>query len=138
MLKPKIYLASKLHHAQKLRDLRTTWKDQIVITSRWLDMTHIELEENIHLPEVYTWCWALDIRDILNSDYLIVYGKPDDNLRGACVEAGVALGNDMPVFCIGNCPSYGTWQYHPQVVRVLDINQAIDICIEWHNRRESL
>jgi nucleoside 2-deoxyribosyltransferase len=132
MQKPKVYLASKIRHAPALATFRAKWCADIMVTSRWLDMTHLELDGGMSQdPDLYSWCWAVDVTDVMQSNYLIVYGEPEDQLRGACVEAGVALGLGIPVFCVGLCPSFGSWQYHPQVTRTKTLDRTAEIIIEW-------
>lgn len=114
----KVYVASKLHHAPMWRSLRDAWRPHVVINSRWIDTTDGEPDTHDNAPNF----WKIDIEDVRNADFLICFGNREDVLRGALYEAGIAVGLYIPVLCVGDSPSFGTWQYGPGVIRydVLD------------------
>jgi hypothetical protein len=134
MTKPKVYFASKLQHVEMLKIWRRNYSEEIEVTSRWLDMAHLEMGSDRNLStDLYTWCWIIDVNDACRSDVAVVFGNKDDDLRGALVEAGIILGRGGLVFVIGDSPSFGTWQYHPQVLRVSTFNQAVKTILELHS-----
>ncbi|MFA9261732.1 MAG: hypothetical protein ACEQSB_00005, partial [Undibacterium sp.] len=65
-----------------------------------------------------------DHEDVSTADCVIVYAEKGEHLRGALVEAGIALALKVPVMVIGDHPDYGTWQYHPGVIRYATIEDA--------------
>lgn len=117
-----IYIASKLEHAPKWKELRSEWHPhRIRITARWIDDTALEANGT---PSDYRVCWMMDVDDVRQSSGLIAYAEEGDVLRGALVEVGIALERNLPVFIIGDNPSFGTWQHHPLVIRATDLNHA--------------
>lgn len=93
-------------------------------------MDHLETKSMPHQYD-FTHFWTIDVADVLRSDALICYGGEQFVLRGALVEVGVAIGNNIPVIIVGHTDSFGTWQNHPQVIGATTCNQALDIILEW-------
>lgn len=120
--RPKLYTASKIHHAEKWQRLRSAWKE-IEFTSRWIDMAHIEAGYKPP-PSLYRQCWLMDRADVLSSDYLLCYAEEQDHLRGALVEAGMALASGIPIYTVGDHLDYGTWRYHPLVRNVPSLDDV--------------
>lgn len=120
----KVYIASKLKYAKLFRNYRIQWKaDKIDLHARWFDQAHIE--QNSHAsPEDFHIFWLVDEEDVKTSQALIIYGEKDDKLRGALVEAGIAIASGLLVIVIGDCPDFGTWQYHPLVIRAGSFEHA--------------
>lgn len=118
-----VYVASKIHFADKLRDLREEWcKDGIFINSRWLDQAQYEDSNG---PEEFKICWLVDAEDVQRSNALIVYNEVSDPLRshvmhplcGALIETGMAIAQNKLVFATGLWQQFGTWVHHPLVVK---------------------
>lgn len=124
----KVYIASKLSHAAKLIDFKREDIPGALVTSRWLHMVSFEQTAK---PADFTWCWMIDENDVRDCDVLLIYGEPDDELRGALIEVGMAIALRKVVLVVGDCPSFGTWQYHPQVVRLDILQQAANVIREW-------
>lgn len=125
MTKPRLYTASNLVHAVRWKHYRHRWGETIEFTSRWIDMVHEEEEATSH---DFMRFWLTDKADVLRSDFLLLYGEREEKLRGALVEAGMALGHGIPVLIIGDHPDYGTWKYHPLVTTlssVTDLHQHL-------------
>lgn len=111
----KVYIASKLSYADRFRKYREQWKaDGIDLHARWFDQA---IHEDAASDEDFRIFWLVDEEDVKTSQAVIVYGEYADKLRGALVEAGIAIAHRILVIVIGDCPDYGTWQYHPMVVR---------------------
>jgi hypothetical protein len=53
----------------------------------------------------------------------VVFAEGDDHLRGALIEAGVAIALHKTVIVVGQHPDYGTWQWHSSVRRVRDFEE---------------
>jgi nucleoside 2-deoxyribosyltransferase len=118
----RVYFASKLHHAEKWRALCRSTPD-IQCHARWLKHVAMGTPDR---PEDAPDFWQQDEQDVRDADAVIVYAEGDDQLRGALVEAGMAIAYGVPVIVIGEHPFYGTWQYHPSVVRARDLEWALD------------
>ena|SRR5438309_255045 len=118
----KVYIASKIMYAERFRRLRTEWNaHRVEIYSRWLDQA---VHENSATPDDFHIFWLTDEQDVKESDAVIVYGETGDTLRGALVEAGIAIGAGIPVIIVGDSPSFASWQYHPKVVRADSLEHA--------------
>ena len=122
----RVYPASKLKHGAMWRKLCEDTSG-IFLHARWLK------HDRIHTPDTSDQAvmfWPQDVQDIKTADVVFVYAEKDDHLRGALVEAGIAIATGVPVVVIGNHPDYGTWQYHPLVVRALTIEKAIEYSLK--------
>lgn len=121
----KVYIASKMQHAPAWRELYSAYPD-VHIVSRWPFLEpFIEPTENNGVK-----FWQTDFEDIAASDVLVVYAEPDEHLRGALVEAGIALGLGKWVVLIGEHYDYGTWQFHSRVVKANSISHAFTVARE--------
>jgi hypothetical protein len=120
----KVYIASKLEYAPLFRDYREAWKKyNIDLHPRWFDQAHIELNETLS-PNDFRIFWMVDEEDVKTSAALILYADAKDHLRGALVEAGIAIANKVLVILVGEHPDYGTWQWHPGVVHAGSFEHA--------------
>ena len=115
----KIYGASLISHARMWTDWGNKNRDIITLQSRWQANVLAGATEEPANARVFWWD---DESDVLDSDVLVVYAADGDTLRGALVEAGMAIAYDKPVYITGDSRSYGTWQYHPSVRRVKDLD----------------
>lgn len=116
-----VYIASKIKYAAKFRALRGEWKGQIDLHCRWLDYA---MYEDTATAEDFHVFWLMDQHDVLASKAVIVYGEDGDELRGALVETGIAIGAGIPIFIVGGSASFGTWQHHPLVIRAFSLENA--------------
>lgn len=118
----RVYTASKLKHAAMWRDLcaRTY---HVQFHARWLKHNSIGTPDT---PEHAAEFWLQDEQDVKHADVVMVFASGDDHLRGALVEAGMAIAYGVPVIVVGTHPDYGTWQHHPGVMRVADLDAAVD------------
>jgi hypothetical protein len=91
-----IYTASKTKHAEKWRGLRAAGHR---IISTWID--EAEPGQTADYSELADRCRA----EIAGADYVLLYCEPDEILKGAIIEAGMALALGKPVRCVGDCPS---------------------------------
>lgn len=127
----RVYTASKLRHGAMWRKLDEETPG-ITCYSRWLKHNRIVTPDT---PENAREFWLQDTQDVRDADVVFVYAEPDDHLRGALVEAGIAIAMGVPVIVIGDHPDYGTWQYHPLVIKALTIEKAIHYCLNSHTIR---
>ncbi len=127
----KVYIASKLSHATRFRTMRPEWATKgIDLHARWFDQAHLELSANHDLsPEDFHIFWLVDEEDVKASDAVIVYGEAGDKLRGALVEAGMAIGQGILTILVGDCPDFGTWQHHPMVARATSFEHAQEMLL---------
>lgn len=118
-----VYTASKLYQYEKRwRKLKAELlPDGIDLHARWYRQVELGVEETPSNAEVF---WQQDIEDVQNSAAVLVFGEDDDYLRGALVEAGVALGAGIPVIVVGDF-NYGTWIHTPGAVHVRSIEDAV-------------
>ena len=116
----RVYTASKLHHWETWRDLQREWP-KVFFHARWL--RHIAIG-TADTPENAVSFWCEDEEDVATADAVLVFAEQGEHLRGALVEAGIAIANNIPVVVVGEHPDYGTWQYHPGVARVPDFPAA--------------
>lgn len=115
----KVYFASKLRHAEKLKALRT---DGFHFCARWLDTG--TLASNSTKP-VSHWLEENFI-DIANADAVICLAEPGEVLKTALVEVGWAMAHQRQIFTIGAHPSYDPWNLtYSRVKRVQSIPEAL-------------
>lgn len=120
-----VYTASKLYYADQWRTLRTDWPE-VHFTARW-PWQHINDDGTPKWPSDAAHgaiFWEHDFQDIQRASVVLCYAEPEDILRGALVEAGMALGQGKLVITVGTNESFGTWQYHSRVLRVKDLSSA--------------
>ena len=116
----RIYIASKMHHAERWRGLYDELPD-VHICSHWPF-----LEPFVHPSgENARKFWHDDVQDISDCHALIVYAEEGEKLRGALVEAGIAIGMGRPVIVVGEHPDFGTWSFHPKVSRATTLAEAV-------------
>lgn len=117
----RVYTASKLRHAAMWRELCAVTA-HIQAHARWLKHSTLGTPDT---PEHAAEFWLQDEQDVRDADAVLVYADGDDHLRGALVEAGIAIASGVPVIVIGKHADYGTWQYHPGVTRMDDLPSAL-------------
>lgn len=122
-MQPKVYIASKLKYAERFKQLRIHWAQSIDLHARWFDQAAIELEGEVDPTDFHIF-WLVDEEDVRNSDAVIVYAEENDKLRGALVEAGIAIALGKLVIVVGDSPDFGTWQHHPTVTRAGSLEHA--------------
>ena len=116
----KVYTASKLDKAPLWLRLIEEW-DEIEFVARW---PRLHVGTTPDAPCYAKVFWQHDLEDVSESDIVLVYSEPHDKLRGALVEAGMALALQKPVIVVGEHLDYGTWQFHPLVYKVPDLEEA--------------
>lgn len=89
----KLYLACKVNHGLKLKEILTKLDPNITITSRWLDYADKNLAD-LNTEELCRFC----IEDVKNSDAVLFYIERDDELVGALIEVGMAIALNIPVY----------------------------------------
>ena len=123
----KVYIASKILYAAQFRGYREAWKAEgIDLHARWHDQAQFE---DAATPEDFHIFWLVDEEDVRMSDAIIVYGAPGDKLRGALVEAGIAIACGILTILVGDSPDYGTWQHHPLVAKAESFEKAKEMIL---------
>lgn len=116
----KVYTASKLKHAPLWNRLFEEW-EEVHLHARWFRL-HVGTTPDA--PCYAKVFWQHDLEDVSEADAVLVYAEKEDKLRGALVEAGMAIALGTPVIVVGEHEDYGTWQYHPLVYRVDTLEHA--------------
>lgn len=131
----RVYGASILALAPQWLALRAEWTE-VHFTAQWPAVCKTlgwpaGHPDKAFSPEFYRDTWLMDHDDILESDIVMLWASPTDQLRGALVEAGIALGAGLKVLLVGENKAFGTWQHHPQVSRVGDLLAARKALAAW-------
>ena len=118
----RVYTAAKVHRGKELEDAFST-ATFAFLHARWLKLINLNVEDSAENAKHF---WVDDITDAVTADVVLVYAGPtgSDVLRGALVEVGAALAAGVPVLIVGDSPSYGTWQYHPGVMKCGSLTDA--------------
>ena len=116
----RIYGASKLDKVPLWTRLRREW-EAVHFVMRW-PWEHVGVIEDT--PQEARKFWVEDLEDVMKAQLVMVYGEPQDKLRGALVEAGMAIATGRKVLVVGEHPDYGTWQYHPSVYQACNLDAA--------------
>jgi hypothetical protein len=126
----RVYTASKLSTAPLWRTLDAEWPC-VFFHARWLKHNVIGTPDDAEFAARF---WVEDHEDVATADAVMLYAETGQHLRGALVEAGIALALKIPVVIVGDHPDYGTWRYHPGCIRVASLEDAYDLFDNWHNR----
>jgi hypothetical protein len=127
-----VYVASKMKYAKRFQKMRESWmKHGIKLHARWYDYGHLEKDDAPNAE--FSISWLIDEHDVKHSHVAIIYGESDDELRGALVEAGIAIGAGILVIIVGDSPSFGTWQHHPKVLRAGSLEHAKNMILRLHS-----
>lgn len=108
----KVYIASKLSHAERWRKMKSAWlTNDLEIISRWIYQAE---QEDTALPVDFKVFWSVDEEDVRAADVVVVYGEAHENLRGALVEAGMGIALGKMVVLAGDFDTFGgSWKNHP-------------------------
>lgn len=92
-----IYVASKTRHAPTWRVLRASG---LPVTSTWIDAPWLCGGPQPTPTDRGTF-WETVVEEIKASDLLLLYRVGGEELEGAWIEAGIALGADVPIYAVG-------------------------------------
>ena len=120
----RFYTASKTKHAPQWKELRAAGYK---VTATWID--EAGEGQTANYAELAERC----LRDIEEADFMLLYCEPGELLKGALVEAGMALALGRPVRCVGRCDSlsrvfneHPLWSEHESVAAALTANVPSD------------
>lgn len=125
--RPVVYTASRMLHASLWLAQRQANFD-IEFSARWIDQTK-SFDDAAFSDEVKRQGWIQDEEDIRRAEYLVCYGQPKETLRGALVEAGMAMALGKKILCVGGSHSFGTWCKHPTIWQYTDSLESAWTCI---------
>lgn len=113
----RIYIASKILHAYRWRELRAKGFN---IISTWIDETEANgVQDPCDLAQR---C----INEAKSADRVILYCETGDFLKGTLMEVGAALSVGVPVYVVGNCESINSiFTEHPLWHKCDHISQAL-------------
>lgn len=126
----KIYIASRASIPERAALWREYRRRGVPITSSWID------EDGEGQTKSFTDLWDRITNEIAAADRLILYAEASDfPLKGALIEAGIALGMQREVtVCLPNVELHprnfrpiGSWIAHSLVVREDDIEKAMGL-----------
>lgn len=124
----RIYIASRASVPERAALWRQYRSRGVPITSSWID------EDGAGQTASFTDLWDRITEEIAAADRLVLYAETEDfPLKGALIEAGIALGMRRPVtVCLPNVEIHsrtfrpiGSWIAHPLVFRNDDIETAM-------------
>lgn len=122
------YVASRASVPERGAMWREMRRHGVPITSSWID------EDGEGQTESMSNLWERIVNEISAAQLLVLYAKQQDfPLKGALIEAGIALGMGKPVVvCLPNVEldpcsmrPIGSWIAHPLVRRIDDVWSAI-------------
>ncbi len=118
----KIYIASKTKHAPTWRLLREGLRgSNNWINSSWID--EAGEGQSADYKDLARRC----LSEIASANFVILYCESDELLKGALIEAGVALAYGKEVRCVGDCGSLSrVFRKHPLWSEFATIEEALD------------
>jgi nucleoside 2-deoxyribosyltransferase len=91
------------------------------VTASWIDKAGEG--RTADYSELATRC----IADIESADILLLYCEPGELLKGALIEAGIALALGKQVRCVGECASLSrVFNRHPLWRQFATVNEALN------------
>lgn len=123
--RPAIYVASKMRRAGALRG---SLGGRFNLVSSWLRDGPALGETDLRAV------WGRNEAEIGAADMLVLHVYETDILRGALVEAGIALGLGVPVYQVGSCPALrqadggaATFTCHRRWFQAATVDAAVDL-----------
>ena len=119
----RVYTASKLEEYTRWLKLQETHPG-VFFHARWIKHMQIGTEDRESRAQEF---WIQDQEDVESADVLLLYATPGRVMKGALIEAGMAISKGVPVIVVGNEDIYGTWIYHPGVTITGSLDEAISL-----------
>lgn len=123
-----VYVASRASVPERGQMWRKLRARGVPITSSWID------EDGEGQTADFTELWERIVSEIKAAHFLVLYAEQNDfPLKGALIEAGIALGMGKPVIvCLPNveiearsCRPIGSWIHHSLVERNNNVASAV-------------
>lgn len=118
-----IYVASNLKHRPYWLALRDAGYS---ICSTWIDKQGKPAD-----PQEYAELWQACIAEASSARVLLLYQEPGDSSNGALVEAGAALGNNVPIIYYGPNASALSFLKHPLVTVISHWATVLAVLETW-------
>lgn len=115
---PKVYVISKVKHAQQWQFLRDRSEGLFTIISTWIDDG---LEADIDFSEA----WPRYLKEASSANFVIVHIDKGDVLKGGMAELGAALSHGAIAYVDGDVESLRTMSHHPNVHHT-DMSTAVE------------
>jgi hypothetical protein len=128
-----IYVASRASIPERSAMWRKLRDTGVPITSSWID------EAGEGETASFGELWPRIVGEIARSTAILFYAEPSDlPLKGAFVEAGIAIGMGIPVYAVlpgigrgvYSFRPIGSWLAHPLVTRIDDVMLAVDAALK--------
>ena len=122
----RVYPSSKVKHAPMWRELQNT-VPHVFFNARW---PYLAKYENDIDHDGFRDLWIECKQDVMSADAVLLYVEEDEILKGALVEVGIALANNIPIIFVAeekNRLAYGTWVYVDGVEWVNTLAEAFDL-----------
>lgn len=126
----RVYPSSKVRHAHMWRRLQEDIP-HVFFNARWIKRA--EKESDLQGDD-FRDLWSECKEDVMDSDALLVYAEDGDHLKGALVEVGMAIANDIRVVLVTtdeNRLAYGTWIHADNVEWVTTLEEAMSLLYKW-------
>ena len=89
----RVYPSSKVKHAPMWRELQNT-VPHVFFNARW---PYLAKYENDIDHDGFRDLWIECKQDVMSADAVLLYVEENEILKGALVEVGIALANNIPI-----------------------------------------
>lgn len=120
-----IYVASKAKHGPIWLGYRQMGFN---ICSTWIN------EWQAGATKDYEDLWQRCSREAAEADVLVIYAEKGDNMKGALLEAGIAIGRGAVVLVVGGVEDLGSWIETSLARRFSTLHEAMLVAEPWGKR----
>lgn len=126
MRKPRLYFSSKVRHAAKWRAYEND--ERFKLHCSWIYAGE--------KGDIQDWPdhWVTCVNESKEADATIFYHEDGEKVAGALIEVGAALGNDHPLYYVGDI-SLGSYLQHPHVRFCKNVDKAIEEAVGEYEQR---
>lgn len=119
----RVYTASKLEEYKRWLKIQKEHPG-VFFHARWIKHMEIGTPDRADRAQEF---WLQDQEDVESADVVLLYETGGRVLKGALVEAGMAIAKGIPVIVVGDEKSVGNWVYHPGVTLVATLDDALKL-----------
>ena len=119
----RVYTASKLEEYKRWLKIQKEHPG-VFFHARWIKHMEIGTPDRSERAQEF---WLQDQEDVESADVVLLYETNGKVLKGALVEAGMAISRGIPVLVVGDEAKIGNWVYHPGVTIVATLEEALGI-----------